>query len=116
MINKVLIVLLVMMSIVIAGLSTTIHIQKVEKASLKEQLESIEQQNLTIKHFIDRQNESITEANKKIVAYQAEIETIQKEADKRVKQLAIEVKKIATCEDGWKVLQKELQHIKEATK
>lgn len=115
MMNKILLATTIIMIILVSGLVTMVHVQKVEKKSLREQLEALEQQNSTIKHFIDKQNDSIIEANKKIVGYQAEIETIQKEADKRVKQLALEVKKIATCEDGWKVLQKELKDIKKAT-
>lgn len=109
MINKVTFGIILILVIIIAGLGTAYHIQKIQNESLKTQLENIEQQNSTIKHFITQQNESIQEANKQLVQYKTKLEVIEKEAEIRTKQLAEEVKKIATCEDGFNVLKKVLE-------
>lgn len=112
MINKIGLGIILALVIIVVGLGTSYHIQKVQNVALKEQLQALEQQHDTIKHFITQQNESIQEANKQLVQYQAKIEVIEKEAEIRTKQLAEEVKKIATCEDGFNVLKKVLERAK----
>lgn len=113
MINKIALGIILGLIIVVVGLGTSYHIQKVQNVSLKEQLLALEEQHNTIKHFITQQNQSIQEANKQLVQYQAKLETIEKEAEIRTKQLAEEVKKIATCEDGFKVLKNVLERAKQ---
>ena len=113
MIKNIAVFTIVFLLLVTAGLGTALYINSIQKANLKEQMSAIQTQYDAIKNHMDNQNKSIEDANRQLVKYKTEIEMIQKEADKRNKQLAQELKKIATCEDGWKVLQKELENLKE---